>query len=363
MLMLSVAAGDLHAQKTRRSFKERLVSFLDSSNVRNVDPEYIGLPERRWRIILNSNTDQMDLKLDAHTNFKTTDNNQLDLFFNMKVKPPVTSSLGLWAGYRGWGAGYGISLTGNNGINMSFNIATPSNGVNIRVRKFDFDKPYRRYTLFRNGQNITPELTIEEDEQLDDPMSVESFVFDGYWIFNSKRFSLSAAYDQSTRQKRSAGSLIAGAMFYYQKFDFSGRENAVLVDATGGFGKFKICQGSLGLGYTYNWVPARGWVINAVAMPVITLLDYAKVSKYHLEADFLPNGELSEDVIYMMHDTDMSDYGHVRLNMDARMVVSYWYRRWFFNIMGQLHSFKSTYDEAEMRMTEWDVKVSLGLLL
>ncbi len=49
----------------------------------------------------------------------------------MRIKPPVATSVGLWVGYRGYGGGYSLSMSGNKGINMSFNMSSPNNGINI----------------------------------------------------------------------------------------------------------------------------------------------------------------------------------------------------------------------------------------
>ena len=144
VLMLCLTAGGVQAQK--RTFKEKLIHFLDSSNVDRTDPAYITLPKRPWRVIASSSTDQMDLKLTSHQDYyfweESSETNYHNVYdYRIVIKPPVATSVGLWAGYRGWGAGYSLSLTGNKGINLSFNISTPSNGVNIRIHRFDFDKP------------------------------------------------------------------------------------------------------------------------------------------------------------------------------------------------------------------------------
>ena len=45
MTMSSTQAQEQNNQK--KSFKERLLHYLDSSNVQGTDPEYIALPQRR----------------------------------------------------------------------------------------------------------------------------------------------------------------------------------------------------------------------------------------------------------------------------------------------------------------------------
>lgn len=365
LLMVSLFLTNAQAQeeqqpKPRKSFKERLIHYLDSSNVMGTDPDYIGLPKKKWCVMVNSSHDQLDLRLESHV--VEDANNMLD--FRLEVMPPVTNSIGLGFNYRGWGGGYGISLTGNKGINMSFNIATPSNGVNIRWRRFDFDTPQLSI------HNVITDGVREEDDsetvELNRDMRVESFVLDGYWIFNSKRFALAAPYGQSVIQKRSAGSLIAGLMLYYQRFDMSQRENAVISLLHNGLGKLKIYQGSIGAGYTYNWVPTPGLVVNAVAMPVVSVVNYMKTNIYTYKLD-IPEEEALEldgdemiEHITLDESTSHGDWGKIRLNLDVRASITYWIRNWYITGMGQIHSFSSSYDETKIRMSEWDLKTAIG---
>ena len=354
----------------KRSFKERLLHYLDSSNVMRTDPAYIGLPEKKWCITLNSSTDQHNLDLNSH--FEQTyesvmhpgETGHFSFDFKQKIKSAVANSVGLWVGYRGWGAGYSLSLSGNKGINMSFNIATPSNGVNIRWRRFDFSEPEAGLYNFNNNGDIMDDMV--GTEELKQPMKIESFVFDGYWIFNKKRFSLAAAYGQSVLQKRSAGSFIAGLMMYYQKYDMSQPMNIYTYGSIfQGAGCFKVYQGSLGAGYTYNWVPTRGLVVNAVAMPVVSLINYIKADYYKgiLDADIPEEADTDDFIMKHMKielTQDDSDWGRIRLNLDVRASVTYWIGNWFINAMGQIHSFSSSYNNTTIKMSNWDIKGAVG---
>lgn len=372
-LLLCLTVGSTQAQeqmKQKKPFKEKLLHYLDSSNVDGTDPGYIALPEKKWCITLNSTTDQMNLDLNSHvdeTYYHGFDDSPLRTVFdfNLKIKPSVAQSLGLWVGYRGWGAGYSFSLTGNNGINMSFNIATPCNGVNIRWRRFNYSTPEGRFSNMRfNDEAI--DGVYEDVITLARPMKIESFVFDGYWIFNKRRFSLASAYGQSVIQKRSAGSFIAGLMVYYQKFDISQPQNLmVLSDMFKGLGNLKIYQGSLGAGYTYNWVPVKGLLVNAVAMPVVSVLNYMKADTYtwNIDSESI-NDDTDVDTFWNLFDADYersnSQWGRVRLNIDVRASITYRYRNWFINAIGQIHSFSSSYDETDIRMSNWDIKGAIG---
>jgi hypothetical protein len=377
VVLLALSASmvcNVQAQE-KKTFKEKLVHFLDSSNVSGTDPQYIELPTKRWRLMVNSGFDQLDLKMNSHQEYSyyeegPEENYDVKYDMTLRVKPPVTKSIGLWAGYLGWGFGYSVSLSGNKGINMSFNIATPSNGVNIRVRRFDYSKLWA--SLNNHSVNNVPDEDTEGDFDLSEPMKIESFDFDGYWIFNQKRYALAAAYGQSVIQKRSAGSLIAGAMFHYQKFDFSQRDNYIDISSfIHGLGKIKVYQAAIGLGYTYNWVPAKGLLINGVVMPVIGLWNHMNVAFYKHDPSILidadENGLIDrtneEDwrrFVIPYEDRTESDNGPVNFNLDTRISISYSYRNWMFNIMGQGHRFSTESGTTSIRTIDWDIKLSAG---
>lgn len=358
-LLLSLsAATEVHAQK--KTLRERIINFLDSSNVKGTDPQYIALPEKKWRVILSTSTDQQYMKMDSHLEApeaELEDDQTVD--FGMKIKQPVANAIGLWAGYRGWGAGYSVATSGIKGINMSFNIATPSNGVNIRIHRYKFDRPESYLSMKSSDFEMEGYLT-DGSEAMESPINIESFVFDGYWIFNKKRFSLAAAYDQSVLQLRSAGSFIAGLMFYYQKFDYADPSNFLFIECTNRIGKLKVYQGSLGIGYTYNWVPLKHLTLNAVVMPVVSLFNHVDSYYYNIDDEWYETDDF-EDYPEMTFNKRRGTNGHIRLNIDARLAVSYWIGNWFMSAIAQMHSFDSKYDNVDMKMSDWNIKGSVGV--
>lgn len=280
-LLVCCPVGEGLAQK--KSFWRSLTAFMDSSNVKGVDPAYIIQPDKPWAIVLNSNIDKLDLEVETteyYENYIDKDK-MTELTMRLQVKPPVSTSIGLWAGYRGWGAGYSLSLSGDKGYAFAMNLVSPSYGLNLRINRFSFDQPI--FAMSWDGSGSIGTGSEMYDNMLYNPIKIGTLVFDGYWVFNKRRFSMLAAYDQSTIQLRSAGSLIAGLMYYYQKLDFDTPKNMVTVGLFTDMRLMRVYQGSVGLGYTYNWVPARRWVVNVTAMPVLTLLNRVKASKYRLK--------------------------------------------------------------------------------
>ena len=364
MLTISLVcsfAGEGLAQK--KSFWKSVVAYLDSSNVKGVDPAYITQPDKPWAIVLNSNVDQMNLEVTSTADDEFTT--------EMQIKPPVSTSIGLWAGFRGWGAGYSLSLSGNDGYSFAMNMVSPSYGLNLRINRFSFDKPNASYSasLPDGSEQQSGEMTEDFLNMfLSSPMKIGTLAFDGYWVLNKKRFSLLAAYDQSTTQLRSAGSLIAGIMYYYQKLDYNSPRNFFFIKNAGDVGLMKVYQGSVGLGYTYNWVPTRGWVFNVVAMPVLTLINKVKSSRYEIiypeEGDY--DGWDTEsylNAITMRPSGEETINGGVRLNLDLRMAATYCWRDWYVGVTGQGQRFRSNSDNITLKQTDWTIKAFVGLRL
>lgn len=93
-----------------------------------------------------------------------------------------------------------------------------------------------------------------------------------YYIFNNHRFSYPAAFAQSTVQKRSSGSLLAGVGFtsnsltldhdkLQQIVDQRLGPQTVKVDSSLRFNEVKYYDIMASVGYAYNWVFAKRWLL------------------------------------------------------------------------------------------------------
>jgi len=197
---------------------------------------------------------------------------------------------------------------------------------------------------------------------------------DGYYLLNGKRFSYAAAYDQSVIQIRSAGSLIIGAMWFQMSLDYAKRLNSLFIQLLNNVGKIKIQEGSIGVGYAYNWVPVKNLLINVMAIPMLTLYNRNKAvlydSNYNMFIDNDTNGQKAvpddgswtEDVTLTERETIVK-YGKVSLNIDARLSITYNWDRYFFNIYGQWNRFRNSIESNTLRLNTWYVNASLGVRL
>lgn len=339
-------------------------TLIDSSAVATVDRNYIQQPKPAWAIEARTTLNQSTLKME--TTWEDPEIGNMNLW--AKSKNGLSTSAGLWLGYRGYGFGYSKEFGQTSGSTLAFGAMGGSFGINLRIGTYNSDMP----DLYIEGEKLTS--YDEDDDRLEDPIKVRTLFLDGYYMLNGKHFSYAAAYDNSLIQKRSAGSIVVGGMYCHSRADYSADSNWLLTALMEGVGKVKFSQGSIGAGYAYNWVPARGWLVSAMAMPMLTL--YNRTTKYvydftlvnpHVEDwDTIPDDEFEdwlfdpETDIGVVGETEEKSTNKVKLNFDARLSVVYNFDRWYVRVYGHYNQFRYGSDTVSGRVTDWTANASLG---
>jgi len=334
-------------------------TLIDSSAVATIDRSYIEQPKRAWAVEARTTLNQATLKMETTWEDEIIGNSTLW----SKSNNGLSTSVGLWLGYRGYGFGYSKEIGKTTGSTVSFGAMGGSFGINLRINSYRSDMP----DIYFDEESITSYDT--DDDRLEDPIKVRSFFIDGYYLLNGKHFSYAAAYDQSLIQKRSAGSIVVGGMYYHSRADYSADSNWLLTLLLKSVGKVKFTQGSIGIGYAYNWVPARGWLVSAMAMPMLTF--YNRTTKYIYDIYlYNPDMEDTDDIEdYLFDDktrfivTDEREEktgNSVKLNFDARMCVVYNWDRWYLRVYGHFNHFRYGSDLVTGRITDWTAYASLG---
>ena len=346
---------------------KKVGALLDTLSVKGVDRNYIDAPKEPWQIIVKGNINQSDLKMRA-----TGDIDIVSYKAEPRLKTEPSKYIGLWAGYRGYGLGYTINTGGDKGSYFTVGATGGSYGVNVRVHSFENNRPSFSFSTDFDDL-INEDIDIEEEDvELEDPIRVHTVIADAYYLFNGKRFSYAAAYDQSVIQKKSAGSIMAGAMFYYGKIDYATKNNAELIYLMRGLGKVKLWQGSVGAGYAYNWVPVKGLLVNAMAMPMLTLVNRIKVYAFKTNVEDVMNQY--EDDQYPSDEELLAQYeitpltrksynSGIAVNFDARISVTYNFGRYFVNAYGQFNNFRYTHEDNRGRLNDWFVNAAFGVRL
>ena len=267
-----------------------------------------------------------------------------------------------------------MNVGGDKGSLLTFGATGGSYGVNVRIHAFENSRP---------NIDMTNDFLTEEDYEemknivLIDPIRVRTVFADGYYLFNGKKFSYAAAYDHSVLQKRSAGSLMAGLMYNYTRIDYAADSNGDLIYLMEGLGKVKLWQGSVGVGYAYNWVPARGLLVNVMAMPMLTFVNKLKAYGYStnipemMEDPMFWNDKISYEEwdkwyyenVRIAHMGDQTFRSGVSIGFDGRVSVTYNIGCIFLNAYGQFNNIRYHHNETRGYLNDWFINTSVGLRL
>lgn len=361
--------GQMMAQGGLFSLVKKVGTKLDTMSVKGVDQRYIDAPEQPWQVIAKGNVSQTIVSMNARGNMVG-----VDYSARPYLRTTPSQYIGLWAGYRGYGLGYTVNVGGDKGSYLTFGATGGAYGVNVRIHSFKNSNP-----SFNINSNILSEEVSEtwNDVELIDPIRVKTVIADGYYMFNGKKFSYAAAYDQSVIQKRSAGSLMAGLMYNYTHINYASDYNGDLVYVMGGLGKVKLWQGSAGVGYAYNWVPVRGLLVNVMAMPMLTFVNKLKGYGYATNVEELINDPYCWDQDVTEEEWDEWFYGNIyikplgnktfdsglSLGFDARMSLTYNVGRFFFNAYGQFNNIRYQHNTTHGYLNDWFVNTAIGIRL
>ena len=362
-------SGQAMAQGNVFSLVRKLGTFIDSMSVRGVDRRYIDAPEKPWQLIVKGNVSQTIVSM-------RTQGSMMGEEYTVKPSLRTTPAqyVGLWAGYRGYGFGYTVNVGGDKGSYLTVGATGGAFGINVRFHSFENRSP---------NLNLETDLVEEKNKdewgevQLADPIRVRTVIADGYYMFNGKKFSYAAAYDQSVFQKRSAGSLMAGLMYNYTHIDYSSDSNGDLIYMMEGLGRVKLWQGSVGVGYAYNWVPARGLLVNVMSMPMLTFVNKLKAFGYATNVEQLMEDPKFWDPDISNDDWDKWFYGSLHVNpmgdqtfnsgmsigFDGRVSLTYTLGRWFFNAYGQFNNIRYKHNSTTGYLNDWFVNTAIGFRL
>ena len=375
-------------QESKPNLMERLhqvQQYLDTKAKAKVDPTYIEVPDKPWRVILRYKENAVDVDYSQSVDIPAY-NEHAD--WNLCFEPPLASSIGFWVGYRGTGFSYSKSLTKNAGRYYSISSTGAKYGFNFRLRRFN-TKDARFSSTDRNLETGV-ESEIDSAVIMPSPVWIRSVYINGYYVFNGRRYSQAAAYNQSVIQRHSAGSFLLGATWYQSSFDYSDYTNAAYMIIGHGIHRIKVHQANLGIGYGYNWVPLRGLVVNVMAMPTISVYNRVKAYKYETNYDLSAeqpvddfgnwnpetrrwaNGKTHKPLL--MHDNSNSqfdywdiepevNYSMLRLNLDLRLGIAYNWSNYFISTQAQYNNFHYKSDNCKVNIYDAYARLAFGVRL
>ena len=374
-------------QESKLSLMARLhqvQQYLDTKAKAKVDPHYIEVPDKPWRVVLRYKENVVDVDYTQCIDVPAS-NEHSD--WNLCFEPPAASSIGFWVGYRGTGFSYSKSLTKNAGRYYSISSTGAKYGFNFRLRRFNTQDAKFSATDYENGQTTGK---YDTDVKMPSPVWIRSVYINGYYVFNGRRYSQAAAYNQSVIQRRSAGSFLVGATWYQSSFDYADIKNVLFMIIGHGIYRAKVHQANIGVGYGYNWVPLRGLVVNVMAMPTVSVYNRVKAYKYDFNYDLSPeepvddygdwnkvtrrwaNGKTHKSFFMADESDPQFDYWEVepeviytmlRLNLDLRLGIAYNWSNFFIGAQAQYNNFNYKSDHCRVNIYDAYARVSFGVRL
>lgn len=316
----SIAACPNATAVGKESFITRAYHFV-KEQLFDVDSAYIQTNDHDFQTFLrNSNTYEI---------YRLTDNEGNSIRFS----PEMSMKIGPYVGYGMFFLGYTVDVAHlknrRQREDMSLSLYSLPAGIDIYYR--------------RSGDNFRiRELYLGDDI---DASPMINLPFDGltskivganaYYIFNHRRFSYPAAFNQSTVQRHSAGSWLAGVGYTHhslsvdwQKLNslaeaYLGRDVSDKFNSDALFKKITYTDLSLSCGYGYNWVFAKNWLF---ASSLSLALAYKRSV-----------GETSRDLFTIT----LRDFSFQNFNIDGigRFGIVWNKGRWFAGASVVAHSY------------------------
>ena len=256
MAVDSVKADTVATVKPKKlSLIRRIIRGFDKIDERYIEPQHYVFAAML----------QATRSYDFNTLRSTGPNRQ-----SISFSPDSEVRIGPYAGWKWVFLGYTLSLDnlelGNNKQGFDLSIYSSQIGVDLFYRHTGSDYKLRDV-----------KLGSKQDYSALENLPFNGFSsgltgFDIYYIFNHGKFSYPAAFSQSTIQKISCGSWLAGFGYTQNSIEFDHEKlqqlidermgaNTVQVDSGLMFQKVKYIDFSLSGGYAYNWAFARNWLL------------------------------------------------------------------------------------------------------
>lgn len=279
----------------------------------NYDSTYVQGSGYRFNIKFKT-----DSWLDAY-DFRFTND------YRMGFDSRPSTSMGLWLTYMAVSVGYDMNVSkffnADIGARKRFNFQ-----FNCSLFGAEF------YTIRDDSHMTIDRLGYpEESRRVDIPFHgfhSDSWGLNFYYFFNHRQYSQAAAFSYSKIQVKSSGSLYAGFSYWQQNYDmnFTGvfddqPESNVLPPDWDNHYRVGNKNYAIKIGYAYNWVFRKGWLLGVSETPTIGIRDGYITDMSSQRTSFSLSNRIKLSLIYN-HD-----------------------KRWFFGVVGNVDT-NIVYDKA-----------------
>ncbi|MBP5499393.1 MAG: DUF4421 family protein [Bacteroidales bacterium] len=295
----------------------------------NTDTAFVRLPRQNW--IVKVRYDGFGSNLNIHNLME--DNEMMTI----KMSSALRTTVGLSASYKGIGLTFSFAPRRlfNKSSDQEYNINFYNNwwGADVtftNISNFDTDIKIGR---------IRSRATIESTRLYG--MSVNA-----YYVFNGRKFSYPAAFNNTMIQKRSAGSVIAAATFY------NGQLSSKISDTKYNMpNEPSITMGhaAIGGGYAYNYVTKNHWLLHISAQPTFMIW-----KNYTLRVEKDPTtGETIKNRLPIQN---------AQLYFLSRVGAIYSRGHYYIGLMSVLQTYRvGNSDEFSIQNTYWKSRIYYGV--
>lgn len=234
---------------------DRVLDRRDKRSLSVVDTAFMQRAKERLRLRVNFNMSGSDIVLRGNSSgmsYKTT----------LEADNKATVSFG--ASYRGLSMSVAVNpakLAGKN-KDIELNLIAYGNRVGA-------DMVYQSAKTFKGTVDIG-------DAHYEIPtglVSQDMFRINAYYVFNVRRFSYPAAFSQSWVQRKSCGSVMAGLSFSGNRLHLRADDAINSADT-----KLNMIHLGIGVGYGYNFVVARRWLIHLSTVPELVVFSRSRLT-------------------------------------------------------------------------------------
>ncbi|WP_428229747.1 DUF4421 family protein [Flavobacterium sp.] len=120
-------------------------------------------------------------------------------------------------------------------------------------RKFIIDLFVQKYRGFYTADNNDKNIELYPD------LNIQQYGAFGQYVFNNKKFSYKAAFNQNERQLKSAGSFLLGGGIYFTKI---GSDSSFVHKSRNSLRNFQF---GVSGGYAYTWAISKRWFASGSA--------------------------------------------------------------------------------------------------
>ena len=243
-------------------------SFLDDRAKAGLDTNFLAPPKHGFMVAATTSFAGINT---------TVKGNDIPTYKDLHIhmKSGLNGNVALAVGYRAISVKYSFNIS--SGYSRNFNFSFLNNSVGIEFRRHSADGMHGYMDA-----SATPKIANvnKGDTRLN------ATIINGYFVFNSRRYSLPAAMGNGLIQKRSSGSVTVYGL--YLNADLNAK-NEMLSAMLGGLKKLEFYQAAAGIGYGYNYTPNRGkLLLHASAAPLVVFFTRSFVTA---AIDFpLPDG-------------------------------------------------------------------------